>query len=169
MDTLKSLVMGNLDILVITESKLDINHFLPTSFTLMGSYLHFGLIELPKGEEFSYMLGTIFDVGYSQIILSSLILKVKYFRKSILGGINGCSSGVTTLTNTTYPYFLKELGYTLELYLPKYENILLLGDFNSVYTEPFLEVFCELYNVRNLIQEHTCFKNSLNHGSIDVI
>ena len=59
------------------------------------------------------MSGMIFHVGYSPIIFFTLILKVKYFWKSILGGVNGCSSGVTTLAKTTYTYFQK--NYVLHL------------------------------------------------------
>ena len=36
-------------------------------------------------------------------------------------------------------------------------------------TEPLLKEFCEMYNVKKLIKEPTCFKNPLNPRSIDVI
>ena len=47
----------------------------------------------------------------------------------------------------------------------KYDNFLLLGDFNSEIQEPSMTEFCELYNFSNLIKDPTCF----NPTSIDVI
>ena len=66
-------------------------------------------------------------------------------------------------------HFLEQLGSTLDMYLSKYDNILLLGDFNSECTESSMEEFCDTYNVKKLINEPTCFKNPLNPSSIDVI
>ena len=53
--------------------------------------------------------------------------------------------------------------------LPKYENLLALGDWNSEMTEESMENFCEMYNLENLIKEPTCFKSTENPSSIDVI
>ena len=51
----------------------------------------------------------------------------------------------------------------------KLENIILLGDFNSEVSESAMEIFCETYNLKNLVAEPTCFKNPSNPSSIDVI
>ena len=67
------------------------------------------------------------------------------------------------------PDFLKHVGKEIDFLLPKYENLLLLGDFNVTMTEKPLEDFCELYNFTNLINEPTCFKNPRNPSSIDVM
>ena len=41
----------------------------------------------------------------------------------------------------------------------KYDNVVFLGGFNS-YMEDFpMKTFCEIYKVRNLIKELSCFKN----------
>ena len=65
--------------------------------------------------------------------------------------------------------FVKQLGPILDHYMPKYENFLLLGDFNSEMEEDAMKEFCETYSLRNLIKEPTCFKNLLNPSSIDLI
>ena len=65
--------------------------------------------------------------------------------------------------------FLTSLGHTLEHYMSQFDNILLLGDFNLEPDESCMDEFCQLYNLRNLIREPTCFKNPLHPSLIDLI
>ena len=53
--------------------------------------------------------------------------------------------------------------------MPFYDNFFLLGDFNAEVSEPIMEEFCALYNLKNLIKTPTCFKNPRNPSSVDVI
>ena len=53
--------------------------------------------------------------------------------------------------------------------MQKYDNFLLLGDFNSEIHETAMKEFTDTYNLSNLIKEHTCFKNPLNPSLIDLI
>ena len=55
------------------------------------------------------------------------------------------------------------------MYLKDYENIILLCDFNSTFTDHTTNEFCQMYNLHNLINEPTCYKNPNNPSSIDVI
>ena len=66
-------------------------------------------------------------------------------------------------------YFLSHIGKALEELLDNYDNIILLGDFNSSQEEQCMNDFCETYNLENLIKEPTCFKNPNNPSSIDVM
>ena len=66
-------------------------------------------------------------------------------------------------------YFLSHIGKALDKLLGNYDNILLLGDFNSTQEEQCMKDFCETYNLENLIKEPTCFKNPNNPSSIDVM
>ena len=50
----------------------------------------------------------------------------------------------------------------------KYEHFLLIGDFNADIKDHAMSEFCEMYNLKNLINEPTCYKNP-NNSSIDVI
>ena len=45
----------------------------------------------------------------------------------------------------------------------------MLGDWNSAVNETEMKNFCETYNLENLVKEPTCFKNSENPSSIDII
>ena len=49
-----------------------------------------------------------------------------------------------------------------------YDNILLLGDFNSEPTEETMENFCQIHNLKNLVHDPTCFKNPENPTMIDL-
>ena len=53
--------------------------------------------------------------------------------------------------------------------MPKYDNFLLLGDFNSEMSETIMKDFSETYDLCNLIKEPTCFKNMENPSCIDLI
>ena len=69
----------------------------------------------------------------------------------------------------TISHFLKNVGNPLDKYLSTYDNLLLIGDFNSEINDSEMTSFCETYNLKNLIKEPTCYKNPLNPSSIDVI
>ena len=53
---------------------------------------------------------------------------------------------------------LHHLSKGLHNYIGNYDNILLLGNFNSEFSEPYLNDFCEIYNLKNLVKEPTCYK-----------
>ena len=74
--------------------------------------------------------------------------------------------------------FLRKLGnildhcipkYLIPIPIPKYDNLLILGDLNSEIHETVMSEFCDIYNLQNLITQPTCYKNPLNPSSIDMI
>ena len=50
----------------------------------------------------------------------------------------------------------------------KYENIVLLGDFNACVDDEALQTFCKFYSLHSLIKQPTCFKNLENPSCIDL-
>ena len=64
---------------------------------------------------------------------------------------------------------LQEIGKGLQYYSLKYENVIVLGDFNVEMSNPRRSEFCALYNPTNLIKEPTCYKNVDKPTSIDLI
>ena len=52
---------------------------------------------------------------------------------------------------------LKRLKNSSDLYLAKYEKIILIGDFNVSPEESHMETFCEFYGLKNL-KIPTCHK-----------
>ena len=79
----------------------------------------------------------------------------------IMGGYNPHKESIS--------YFLSNIGKEIDKFLPSFENILLLGDFNSTMLEKDMQDFCEVYDLQNLIKDPTCFKNPSNPSSIDVM
>ena len=74
------------------------------------------------------------------------------------------------------------LSKSLNFYSSKYENCIIIGDFNGEMTNSYLEQryignptylcleeFCGSYNPKNLIRQPTCFKNLENPLFIDQI
>ena len=53
--------------------------------------------------------------------------------------------------------------------MPEYENLLLLGDWNSAVIKTEMKEFCEIYNLENLIKDPTCYKSAVNPSSIDIM
>ena len=51
----------------------------------------------------------------------------------------------------------------------KYDNIILLGDFNTKPTDTTLSNFCEIFNLKNLIKDNNCFKNPNKPSCIDLM
>ena len=51
----------------------------------------------------------------------------------------------------------------------KYEHFILIGDFNSEMCQDAMKVFCSIYNIKNLVNEPTCFNNVEYASCIDLI
>ena len=66
-------------------------------------------------------------------------------------------------------YHLKEIDKDLDVLTSKYDNIILMGDFNAEPADTVVSDFCEIYNMKNIIREKTCFKNTNNPSCIDLI
>ena len=63
---------------------------------------------------------------------------------------------------------MHHLGKGLDNYIGNYDNVLLLGDFNSEFSEPCLNDFCDICNLKNLVKRPTCYKNRANLFCIDL-
>ena len=53
------------------------------------------------------------------------------------------------------------LGRALDHYSENYENFMFIGDFNMTETEEQLKNFLELYSLKNLVKEPTCYKSHM--------
>ena len=54
---------------------------------------------------------------------------------------------------------LESIGKQLNVLCEKYDNFILIGDFNSEICEDAMQEFCSTYNLKNLVKEKTCFKS----------
>ena len=62
-----------------------------------------------------------------------------------------------------------KLSKNLDFYSSKYENFIVIDDFNAEMTNSYLEEFSASYNLNNFIKQPTCFKNLENPTCIDHI
>ena len=166
-EALKSIVSGNLDILVLTESKLD-DSFPIAQFIIEGYSPPFRLDRNGNGGGVLIYVREdiackILQAHTSPKNLEGIFLELNLKKSKwlLFGGYNPNKNNIVN--------FVKAVGPILDHYLPKYENFLILGDFNSEMCEDPMREFCDTYNLSNLIKEPTCYKNPLNPSLIDLI
>ena len=64
---------------------------------------------------------------------------------------------------------LESLSRNLDLDFLKYDNYLVVGDFNISVEEAKIKSFCERFSLKNLIKDPTCYKNPNNPSCIDLM
>ena len=64
---------------------------------------------------------------------------------------------------------LKSIGNALNELCLRYENFILIGNFNSEITGERMKSFCNTYHFKCLVKEPTCFKDIDNPSCIDLI
>ena len=64
---------------------------------------------------------------------------------------------------------LNDLILHIDRYVHKYDNLFIMGDFNSDPSEIKIYEFCSLYNFKNLVHDPTCYKNYRNPTCIDLM
>ena len=56
--------------------------------------------------------------------------------------------------------FTNRLSFIIDYYLPKYENLILIGDFNLSTENQHLDALIQVYNLNNLINKPVCFQSN---------
>ena len=66
---------------------------------------------------------------------------------------------------------MSELGKAFDIYLQKYNHVLLIGDFSSErsISERSMHNSCNVYNLEILSKTPTCFKTPENLSCIDLL
>ena len=166
-ESLQSLLKDNIDLLMVSETKLD-DSFPNAQFMIEGysrpirldrnrhggGIIFFARDDLPCHELSSHMFPMDIECTF-------LEMKIRNAKWLIIGGYNPHKKNISR--------FLNYVSRELDKYLSTYENLLILGDWNSAVTEEDMKEFCETYNLENLIKEPTCFKNPNNPSSIDIM
>ena len=166
-EPLESLIKDNIDLIMISETKID-HTFQTEQFRINGyskpirldrnrhggGLMIFSRDDLPCHKLEAHVLP-------SNVECIFLEMRIRQSKWLIIGGYNPHKENIS--------YFLQNIGRELDKYLPKYDNLLLIGDWNSAVTEKEMREFCETYNLENLIKEPTCYKNPENPSSIDIM
>ena len=167
LDNLKLIIQVKIDIIVITKTKTNSN-FPLNQFAIQGYSKPYrfdrnrnggGVFicvceDIPSRELKSTILQRILKVFFTEINL----IKTKWL-------FCGCYHP----PSQSDQYLFENIGKTLDKYSKHYDKFMLVGDFNSEKTEPYLSQFLYECNAKNIVEENTCFTNELNPSCIDLI
>ena len=163
-ESLKEIVSTNVDILLICETKLD-SSFPRAQFHIHGFGESYRFDRNGKGG--GILLYIRDDIPSklieSKMTIEGLFVEINLRKKKWL---LCCSYNPKKSLISNH---LQETDNNLDLLSSKFDNYLLMGDFNSEPNEPDISDFCEIYNTKNIIKEKTCFKNPENPTCIDLI
>ena len=159
--------MGKLDILIVSETKIDDSF--PTSQFMINGYskpyrldcsrFSGGLLVYIRNDIPSKLLSTH---KFSNIIESLCIeINLKNKKWFLCGAYNPHVHKAE--------YFFNTLSLCIEHYLMKYDNMLIIGDFNAEVTNLHVKKFLLNFALENLVKEPTCYKSITNPSCIDLI
>ena len=156
-DALREIVSQNLDILMIAETKIDAS-FPTGQFALEGFATPFrldrnangdGLLVYVRSDIPAHRLNSFnLSDGIECISLEINLRKKKWVLFSVYRP-----------PNQSQDYLLENLGRALDHHSENYENFMFIGDFNMTETEEQLKNFLDLYSLKNLVHEPTCYKS----------
>ena len=163
-DSLVRMLHNNLDILLISETKID-SSFPTAQFQIQG-YTTYRLDR--NTNDGGILLYIREDIPSTQLnanmSIESFSIEINMRKRKWLL-ICTYNPNKNLISN-----HLKEIGKNLNNYSSKYDNFILFDDLNSEPTESAVRDFCEIYSRKNLIKDlNTCFKNSSKPCSIDLI
>ena len=159
------MIRGKIDILLISETKIDCTFPKPQFFIEGFSEPHRldrtaqggGLLLYLRSDIPAKPLPLIFG-NIECIILEVSISKKKWL---LLGIYNPNKSQISK--------HLEILEKSLCHYSSMYDNVLLLGDFNCEIGEESMNDFCSLHHLQSLIKVPTCYKSTTRPSCIDLI
>ena len=165
-DALKNLIKDNIDILVVSETKID-ESFPDSQFYIDGYNIPFrldrtcdggGILVYFRSDIPCKLLKSNLPQNIEGLFIEMNMRNKKWL---IFAGYNPKHEHILS--------FLSHIGNSLDSVIGNFENLILIGDFNCQMEEDVMKDFCDIYDLKNLIKEPTCFKNALNPSVIDFI
>ena len=156
-DALKEIAAQSLDVLMIAETKIDptfptgqfaIDGF-ATPFRLDRNANGGGLLVYVRSDIPSHQLKSFKFSDDIECISFEINLRKK---KWVL-------FSVYRPPTQSQDNLFENLGLALDHYSENYDNFMFLGDFNMTETEEKLKHFLDLYSLKNLVKEPTCYKS----------
>ena len=154
-ESLVQQILGNIDILIVSERKLD--NSLPVSRILIDGYSppfrldrdnNGGGITLFVREDIPCKLLSVENHPMEGFYVEINLRKTKWLL---------CCSYNPNRCNINF--HLDNLNGSLALYSSCYENFIIIGDFNVETNNSAISVFSDTYDLKSLIKEPTCYKN----------
>ena len=149
----------SLDVLMIAETKIDAT-FPTGQFVIEGFATPFrldrnanggGLLVYVRSDIPSHQLNSFkFSEGVECISFEINLRKKKWALFSVYRPPTQSQDNL-----------FENLDCALDHYSENYENFMFIGDFNMTETEEQLKIFLELYSLKNLVKEPTCYKSHM--------
>ena len=163
---LKYIIDKNVDILLISETKLD-DTFPDSQFIIDGFHLPYRKDRDGRGGSLllyvrDYIPSMKINVNFYSTIEAIVIeINLRKTKWLLIGSYSPHKSMIDSHLNI--------ICMGLDELHQKYENFIIIGDLNSEMSENSMDDFCCIYNLKNLINKPTCFKNPQHPTSIDII
>ena len=164
-DMLSTFIGDNIDILVITETKID-NSF-PTKQFLMAGFSE--PYRIDRNQHGGGILVFVRDdipchsLITKNIPIEALLLEINLRKKKWL---LCCSYNPHKSSVANHLYELQKM---LDIQSANYDNFLLVGDFNAEPKDKEIVDFCQTYNMQNIVNDFTCYKNHNKPTCIDLM
>ena len=165
LDILTDQITGNVNVMVVSETKLD-DSFPESQFKIPGYSSPFRLGRDQNGGGIMAFVRediTANFLPFEDKPIEPLFIELNFRKKKWL---LSCSYNPNKNNSSKH---LQQLRNNLDLYSAKYENIILIRDFNLSTEESHMETFGESCELKNLIKVPTCYKNPQNPSCIDLI
>ena len=162
-DSLVRMLHNNLDILLISETKIDFSF--PTAQFQIKGYKTYRLDRKNNGG--GILLYIREDIP-STLLNSDITIEGFYIEINIRK-----KKWILTFTynpnKNLISNHLKVIDKKQDSYSSKYDIFIFVVDLNSEPTESVVRGICQIYSFKMLIKDSTCFKNPLKPSCIDLI
>lgn len=158
LNAVRNLILENVDILCIAESKLD-SSFPAGQFSVPG-------FKQPIRLDISDKSGGLLLYARDKLPLRQLRCPVQSDDiQCIVADLNLRKQKWLILSIYRNPkqdirYFLDEIIKILDYYSSDYENLIIMGDFNEESNQSYMINFMSNFNLYNLIKRPTCYKST---------
>ena len=164
-DSLAQKITGNVDIHMISETKLD-NSFQEGQFLIEGYSKPYRIdLNFHGGGIMLYVRADI----PSKLLSTELLPMEDFYVEINLHKKKWLLCCSYNLNKNTIKSHIEILHKGLALHSSKYENFIVLGDFTVGMDNSDTTVFCDTCDLKCLIKEPTCYKNPENPSCIDLI
>ena len=170
-ELLSGAVLGNIDILIIFETKIEMP-FLTSQFVIQGFAASFRLEKINTGKGILVFVrndipSKLLNISYVSSNTGCLVIEVN-LRKTKCTVICSYNPHKNNISN-----HLINLSKIIDRDSSRYDKYLWIKDFNSETSDTALSLcalnLCDLYKLKNLVREPTCFKNPENPSCIDLL
>ena len=157
-DFLCEQIKGSIDIFMISESKLD-ESFPQGQFLIDGFHTPFRFDRNRNGG--GILLFVREDIP-AKVLSHGFPSTESFFVEIILHKKKWLINCSYNPTKNNIKNHLETISRALDTFSTKYENLVLLGDFNVCVDDENMKKFCNFYSLKSLIKQPTCYKNTLN-------